>query len=450
MLVNGRLSRMACVAGNAAILLLGGSFAASIAGAAPDQAVPDVAPTGNEQAADESRTHMPEALRASIRKVVLVAGESPAFESISGSYDKATLGLAGGISQGSRIGTISKEVSGLPVNIPIPILTIPGAIFGGLSGAVKRQIQEFRDELTKELASADAQPLTDDGLALDVYWRLRQLPNLESKLFAPTVDIPEDTDAVLYVGFHEVGIDVQGKEAVITTAAEVTLRRYSDGEKLYETLIRYQDRDTLVNWTANDNALWRDYANYARYFLGREAASEVFNRVELHHELRPVGTDSVAPDKKNEHGFVTQTVTPTLAWTLSLAGGDSYGAWTAAIDESNTYYDIAIFDAHRLVYEAEELPDPQHTVDFGLEPCKTYRWSVRPSYHVDGDVRFGEWMRFDSGGKLPGEEAAPGSARGLDASTRITVGKEMVGRKASAGPAYTQDFALLTVGCDRR
>ncbi|MEQ8205803.1 MAG: hypothetical protein RIA65_06485, partial [Woeseia sp.] len=349
-----------------------------------------------EEPTADARTHMPEALRASIKKVVLVAGESPADESIGGTYDKATLGMAGGMSKGSQLGRISKEIGGVPINIPIPILTIPGAIFGGLSGAVKREIQEFRDDLTEELANAENQPLTDDGLALDVFWRLRQLPDLESKLFAPAVEIPEDTDAVLYVSFHEVGIDVQGKEAIISTAAEVTLRRFSNGEKLYETQIRYQDRDTLRNWTANNNALWQNYANYARYYLGREAAAEVFNRVELSHELQPVATDSAVPHRKNKREFVSKTATPTLAWEMSLTGGDPYGSWVDEINEDNTYYDIAIFDAQRLVYEEEQLPDPQHAVGYGLEPCKTYRWSVRPSYRIDGQVRFGEWMRFAS------------------------------------------------------
>lgn len=404
-----------------------------------------------QEAAADSRTHMPEALRESIKKVVLVAGESPADEAIGGTYDKATLGMAGGMSKGSQLGRISKEIGGVPINIPIPILTIPGAIFGGLSGALKREIQEFRDDLTEELANAENQPLTDDGLALDVFWRLRQLPHLESKLFAPAVEIPEDTDAVLYVSFHEVGIDVQGKEAIISTAAEVTLRRYSDGEKLYETLIRYQDRDTLRNWTANNNALWQNYANYARYYLGREAAAEVFNRVELSHELQPVATATAVPHRKNPLEYVSKTATPTLAWAMHLTGGDPYGSWVDEINEENTYYDIAIFDTQRLVYEEEQLPDPQHTVGYGLEPCKTYRWSVRPSYRIDGQVRFGEWMRFAA--DAPPEPEPEGEAtrvRGLAATPPLTYSKELIGRQASAAPAYTQDFASLTIECGRR
>ena len=160
----------------------------------------------------------------------------------------------------------------------------------------------------------------------------------------------------------------------------------------------------------------------------------MFNRVELSHELEPVATESALPDRKNSREFVSETATPTLAWTMNLTGGGPYGSWVEEINESNTYYDIAIFDAQRLVYEEEQLPDLQHAVGYGLEPCNTYRWSVRPSYRIDGQVRFGEWMRFASG-----EAAAP-----------VTYGKELIGREASVAPAYTQDFALLTIECGRR
>jgi hypothetical protein len=61
-----------------------------------------------------------------------------------------------------------------------------------------------------------------------------------------------------------------------------------------------------------------------------------------------------------------------------------------------------------------------------------YRWSVRPSYHVDGGVKFGEWMRFNSDNGIAND-----------------TGKGSVGRKASEAPAYTQDFALLEIKCGR-
>lgn len=376
-------------------------------------------------------THMSEALRSAIKKVVVIAGPSPTKEDITGSYEKTTPGLYGGMAAGSRAGAPSAQIGGINVSFPIPILTLPGMIVGGISGKTMREMQEFRDALAEDLARADNQLLTNDGLALDVYRDLQSLPGLDSGLFASTTPIPNDADAIMYVSVNEVTIEVEGKEAILTASAGVTLRRPSDETDLYESVIRYQDRDSLANWTENDNALWRDYANFARHYLGREIAAEVFDRIELRHELLPRASDTVTLAKKNAWQGASRSTTPTLAWNLTLLGGDAYGPWVDEIDEPSIFYDVEIYDLHRLVYARKQIPDPYHMLANEIDPCRTYRWSVRPSYHVGSEIKFGEWMRFNS---------EP------DADT----GTGIVGRNASEAPAYIQDFAWLKIECGRR
>lgn len=397
------------------------------------QAQTSLDPTSNvqESSAPKTHTHMSEALRSSVRKVVVIAGPSPTNQEITGSYEKATPGLTGGMSAGSRIGNPSTEIGGITVNFPIPILTLPGMIVGGISGKTKREIQEFRDALTDDLAQAANQPLTNGGLALDVYRNLHNVPGLDTKLFSATTPIPNDTDAILYASVNNVTIVVEGKEAVLTTSAEVKLHRLSDEEDVYERVILYQDRDTLSNWTKNNNALWRDYANFARHYIGREISAEVFDRVELRHKLQPKESATVARVKKNDWQGISRSTSPTLAWDLTLLGGDSYGSWASSIDESNIYFDVEIYDLHRLVYAKKRVQGALHALISEIDGCKTYRWSVRPSYHFGSDVKFGEWMRFNSD---------------TDTDTR----KGNVGRKASQTPAYIQDFALLKIKCGRR
>jgi len=415
-------------------LLVVGATASFIPGwAAQEQNDPEPSSSSQQSNSPGELTHMSEALRSSIERLVVIAGASPANQEITGSYEKETAGLVGGIDDGTRAATISKDIGGVPVNIPISILTVPAAIIGGISGATKREIQELRDAMTEDLAQAADQPLTNDGLATDVYFSLQSVPGLDTKLFAPTTPMPNDTDAILYVGVNEVTIDVQGKEAILTTSATITLRRLSDGKDLYEREIQYQDRDTLGNWTENENALWRDYANFARHYLGREISAEVFDRIKLRHELRPEESDTVARVKKNEWHGASKSTTPTLAWKLNLLGGDTYGAWINEVDESNIYYDIEIYDLHQLVYAETKIPDSFHTLVFEIETCGMYRWSVRPSYHVDGGVKFGEWMRINS-----------------ETDSENNGGKGSVGRKASEAPAYIQDFASLEIKCSRR
>lgn len=66
----------------------------------------------------------------------------------------------------------------------------------------------------------------------------------------------------------------------------------------------------------------------------------------------------------------------------------------------------------------------------------TICWSVRPSYHVGGTIRYGEWMRFVP---PPDPEAKQSVVAGPVSS--------LVGRQASLAPAYIQDFASLEIKC---
>ena len=370
---------------------------------------------------------MSEQHRKVVKKVVVLPGRSPASGSVTGSYEKQTDGVLDGIGKGSEIGVLRKDVTGIPVDIPIPILTIPGAIFGGLSGGIKRQIQDMRDAMTEELAESAESPLSNDALATDVFWRLRDVHGVNPKVLALTTPIPEDTDAVLYVSFSDASINVDGKIATITFTATATLRRYADGQYLYENQIFYEDTDTLENWTENDNAAWRNYANYARHYVGREIVAELFERTLVRQELRPLATDTVSPVKKQEWQGVTKSKTPTLAWQLTLDGSDEQVAWARDFNTDNIVYDLEIYDTDQLVYAAKKISGSQHTVAVELPDCKTYRWSVRPSYTIDGDVRFGEWMRSN-----------PDSANGN------------VGNAGSEAAAYIYDFAALQIKCGRR
>lgn len=413
--------------GRATLALIAAAVTSFSGMAASSEMDPERLPVVAQEQAAEAPAHLSEAVRSSVKKVVVLPGQSPIGQATTGSYEKQTSGLYGGAESGSRIGQgVGTEVGPVSMRIPIPILTYPGALIGGITGATKRQIQEFRDRLTDDLAKASNQPLTNDALASDVFWGLRRLPNLDSKVFALTTPIPEDTDAILYVSLKDITIDVQGKDAIIRTTASATLRRVSDGEHLYEEVVTYEDRDSLSNWTANENALWREYANFARHFIGREISAKVFDRIELKHELRPQPTKIVKRVKKNDWQGVSRSLRPALAWELKLFGGNAYGPWANTIGTADISYDVEIYDKRRLVYSAKQVSDPRHIVAEDLEACKTYRWSVRPSYRVGRDRKFGEWMRFNS-------DTYSSQAN--------------IGRQASEAPAYTQDFASLNVKC---
>ena len=372
--------------------------------------------------------HMPEEARNSVRKIVVLPMPSPAGQAVTGDYQKETLGLGAGAAKGSQIGKgVQTEVGGIPVGYPVPILTLPGAIIGGISGYSKREMQEFRDGLTRDLAEAASQPLTNDAIASDVFWGLRNVPNVEPRLMAPTTAIPEDTDAILYISLSDITINVQGKEAAIITSANATLRRVSDGSDIYKTDVEYQDRDTLSNWNDDDHALWHDYVNFAKHYLGREISAELFQRTELQQEIRPAKSPTIKKVKKNDWAGISKTSTPTLAWEPVPRDDDPLTS-AGVIGKADIAYDVEIYDMQRLVYSAKQIPQTSHTVTEEL-PCTALRWSARPVYRVAGDRKFGEWMRY---------------------SSETYNAKANEGRRASEAPAYTQDFPSLTLKCRRR
>ena len=371
-------------------------------------------------------THMPEDVRGSISKVVILPTEGRPGEVVTGSYAKSTKGALGGMADGAGLGTFPVEVGGVPINIPIPILREIGMIAGAISGGAKREVQEFRDALTEDLKDANDQPLTNDALANDVFWGIRNVASVQPKILALTAPISEDTDAILYIAVTDLTINVQDSIAIISTTATARLARYSDGVTLYRKDVTYQDQDTLTNWTKNDAAVWRTYRNFARHYLGREISAEVYERIELHYTLMPSKSDNVKPIKKNEWHAQAKSLSPTLAWNYELLGGDTYGEWLEEVKAADVTWDVEIYDANRPVYKAQNVRGLSHIVERPLEKCKTYRWSVRPTYSVNGVRKNGVWMRNPP-------EGATGNGN--------------VGRAASVAHAYVQDFAILEVGC---
>lgn len=386
---------------------------------------------GDEEAAAqpvaaEPPSHMPESVRAAVSKVVVLPEDAPTQQGLTGSYKKETSGLLGGWQAGQRMSRRGREFGPVWVGISIPILELPGAVLGGLTGLTKQQIQDFRDALTEDLVYATDKPLSNEKLATDVFWQIRGVPSLEPKVLAMDIAVPADTDAVLYVSLTDVSIDIEKNDAIITTSASTSLRRSSDGHELYRQTVHYQDRDTLRNWNADDNALWRDYTNFARHYIGREIAAEVFERVEINNQLTPAQSASIKTSKKDLWSGQTRTRTPTLSWDFELLGDNHYGAWADAIQPSDVAFDVEIYDRQKLIYAERQIPSTQHTVQLPLEPCGDYRWSVRPSYTIGSDRKFGDWMR--------------GQPEEGDASA-------YVGRRVSVAPAYLQDFAQLSVHC---
>ena len=366
---------------------------------------------------------MPDEVRDAVSRVVILPIAGQSNESITGTYEEQTLGLAGGMAKGASVGSVPIEVGHVPINIPIPIVREIGMLVGAVAGVQQQTVQDLRDRMVDDLAKAVDQPLSNIALATDVYWGLRNVATVKPKLFAATTPIPTDTDAILFVHLDQVTLNVQEDEVIVSTSAIARVQRYSDGSTLYRATAHYDDRDTLKNWARDDYALWRAYGEYARHYIARELTAILYERVAVSHELSPARHDSIKPDKKDDWVGKTRSVSPTLAWNFEMLGS------SAATDGAAIAWDIEIFDEQRPVYQAQQVQGMQHTPAVPLEPCKTYRWSVRPTYSKDGVKRNGAWMRKGVAGAQSNGNA---------------------GRAISVAHAYVQDFAVLEVECKAR
>ncbi len=371
-------------------------------------------------------------VRSAVERIAILPSDAQTAEAISGTYDEAQPGLVGGADAGRRRAGVSGQVGQINVNFPVPILQIPSAIFGGLSGAAREEIQEFRDALTEDIANADSQPLMNSALALDVHHHVRSLSKVEAQLLSSVEGIPDATGAVLFVGFDDFKMDIDKNRATLILTASATLVRRSDNTTLYSRTMEYQDTDTLKNWTKDDLALWRDYANFASHYLARELAGETFFRQLLPLTLTPRATESARAHRRLENRFVSKSPAPELAWDAAPREAGDDEAPVAPIATSELAWDIEIYDAHRIVY-SERAFSPSHVLSYELEPCRTYRWSVRPSHDTGAHTGYGDWMRLVSAN---------------DAEFKGRNG--LIGREASVAPAYTQDFPELEIQCSKR
>jgi hypothetical protein len=268
---------------------------------------------------------------------------------------------------------------------------------GGAATIVIRQVQKYRAELTSELVAYDNRPLPTDILAEDLLSYLEGVSDIDPSRYSAQTPLPTDVDAILAVEVTGLSVMVEGGSAIMTTTATADLRSAQDGSVVYHRSYSFVDKDSLRNWTRNENALWTDYVGRARRYFTRTISDDFFESIVLRHVLRPTKSNSYLPGSGGPSWRETvKTSTPTLAWELFLLGGDGYGSWTEHIDEARIVYDLEIYDGSRLIYSVDNIPKPFHEVREPLAGCRTFTWSARPVYQIDGKSRVGEWMSHSS------------------------------------------------------
>jgi hypothetical protein len=77
-------------------------------------------------------------------------------------------------------------------------------------------------------------------------------------------------------------------------------------------------------------------------------------------------------------------------------------AFAARFAVSDVCYDLRVFDGRATAYSRDGLTEPRHRVEMILTPGKTYTWTVRARFRVDGARRRTEWTQRESSERRDG------------------------------------------------
>ncbi len=347
--------------------------------------------TGQHPSVDYGATadHMPENIRRSVRTIEVVADNRKPELRVGGDYGQYVPttgeGAAGGAAAGAKVtGAMVAEDPRAIFLVPfiLPVALIAGGIGGAAAAKIERELAEFREGLADDIVADGSQPMPSDVLASVLVDRLGSTDDVLS--------VTEGGDALLTVSVTGISVDTEKEDAIISAFAGGILTSTIDGSVLYSKSLKYTERNSLRNWTANENALWDAYVVHARQFLAAEFIANIFETVRVRNVLRPIKTETFTGGWSGR----AKTSTPTFSWELFLLGGDPY---EGQIDEQNIAFDLRIFEGSRLAYEARRINGTSHEVSEPLPRCKELRWSVRPVYQIDGETRAGNWMQNRSG-----------------------------------------------------
>jgi len=333
--------------------------------------------------------HMSEAIRQRARTVDVVADASKPELRIGGDYGQQTMSVGEGASEGAASGVAftGDMVTEDPRTIllapfVLPIAVIAGSIAGASGAKVEQQVQKFRESLTDEIAAESAVPISGETIA--------ELVDTRIDLVDGVTRDSDNADVELAIELREIEIATEDEDATVSVSATAVLRSKPGGDELYRKTFDYSERDSLRSWANGDDARWAGYTVNANHYLAAEIAADLFETVHVRNVLRPARTQTFSGGWQ---GHIT-TPTPTLAWELFLLGGDEY---RDRINRADIRFDLRVFDAGRLIYEARGIEGTRHAVEDALPGCHSLRWSVRPVYRLDGTTRAGEWMSYRSG-----------------------------------------------------
>jgi hypothetical protein len=377
--------------------------------------------------------------RRSLGRVAVVAARfNPdyQFEALTtGKGDGAGKGAVTGalscgeiLSGGGRATGIGAAIVGLAFLICLPVAGTVGAVSGASHAASAQQVEDAKAAAQRGIASLDLQNEAVDAVlrhAQDVglgIFRLQQAAGPAKPEDLPTYkEIQGVADSVVEISvMHAKAFTVGERELRVSLGMQARIRVLDtqDGKVVDTLLIKSTSYARPIDeWLAAEGQAVRTAFECCSGSIAEQAIDEIFliyhpkdvvqqppavpgqSQTEL---VPPYALRGIEPPIRNKvysmsrmtyghlERYPLKELQPSFRWEPWPRGYDIVPG-NGPDQAHQVCYDLRIFGEAGTVYERRGIVEAEHRVEQPLEPCHTYRWTVRARFMLNGAPRATEW-----------------------------------------------------------
>lgn len=361
-------------------------------------------------APSEPSSYASEAQRAQIGRIAVVATQDPPPIAVEPTVSGKGGGAAKSAGTAAEVGLRGCILTGpfLPICLVtlMPVTVVGGAVYGAATSPSKDDVTVAKRSIESVLDGLDAKErLRDQTLRM----ARESWPHLVTG--APKRAAVEKADTVLEVGvtrLEAVKTQPDKKDAplVIVMEARARLVSASDGREIYRgTHVFLSGPRRFLQWGKNDAEPVRRALDAGFDSLATDIVERALFLYPL-PQVEPFGLRPLYPEKPGSYSFskiaTVDSLQPTLRWEAFPRGADLESSGNHLARARNIRYELRIartadeaagIAAFNTVYQRDNLPEPQHTLEQPLEPGREYFWSVRARFELDGSTRLTPWSR---------------------------------------------------------
>ena len=381
--------------------------------------------------------HLAQQDKRSLGRIAVVAARFQpdyTFDALTtGKGDAAARGALGGVGSCAQASRGGDWVGALIFLICAPIGATVGAISGASGAATAEEIEAAKAAAQRGIGALKLQETTleaalrygkGEGLDLD---RLPEGMGPAKQGELPSYAEAKDAaDTVIEVSVLSARASTTGRQELrigLGMQARVRVLSTRDGKEIDTLTIRAgSERRTLDEWLAADGQAIRTAFERGAASIAEQALDEillVYHPKQIPQQPETGETERVPPyalraiqppirnktywgegGRRMTYGHLERYpldgLQPEFRWEPWPRGFDIFlGSGPGQAREVR--YDLRIFGAEGVAYERRGLAQAAHRLEQPLNPCRTYRWTVRARFMFNDAPRATEWTgAYDS------------------------------------------------------